>query len=72
MLSLKAFTLLRSQSFKRSMSDTRICGRLGAIVVVIVTLMSWVLYIGYYPPMEVLFAYRYGSSIRIEVNTLYV
>ena len=54
------------------MSDTRICGRLGAIVVIIVTLVSWVLYTGYYPPMEVLFAYEYGSSIRIEVNSLYV
>ena len=54
------------------MSDTRICGRLGAIVVVIVTLISWGLYIGYYPPMEVSFAYKFGSSIRIEVNPLYV
>lgn len=53
------------------MSDTRICGRLGAIVVLF-TSISWVLYIGYYPPMEVLFAYKYRSSTRIEVNLLYM
>ena len=52
------------------MSDTRICGRLGAMVVFF-TSISYVSYTGYYPPMEVLIACGFGSSIRKSIHYMY-